>query len=136
MTSTCEINLDLTAGPGEITLNTQPPCEIILDAVTVPDIAVSVVGQIGPAGPPGPAGPAGPAGPVGPPGPPGAGGTYHHDQAVAAQVWTINHNLGFNPSVNVQDSAGTLVFGNVVYVDVNTVTVTFSAAFGGVADLS
>lgn len=62
--------------------------------------------------------------------------TYTHSQAVAASVWTINHNLGFVPNVWVEDSAGTEVEGDIAVVSLNTITLTFSAAFGGTAYLS
>jgi hypothetical protein len=75
----------------------------------------------------------GPAGPPGPPGPPGA--TFIFDQSTAAATWTIAHNLGVFPAVVVADSAGTLIEGDIVYTDTNTVTLTFSAAFSGTAYL-
>lgn len=65
----------------------------------------------------------------------GGGGnvSYIHTQSVPATVWTVSHNLGRFPSVSVVDSAGTLVFGEVKYLTSNSLTVTFSAAFGGKA---
>jgi len=62
--------------------------------------------------------------------------TYRHVQGVAATVWTITHNLACRPSVTVVDSAGTLVIGQVEYLDDNNVRLTFSAAFGGEAYLN
>lgn len=77
-------------------------------------------------------------GPAGPPG--GAGGTgspvYRHHQAAPALTWTIDHGLGYYPNVAVQDSAGSVVTGDVTYVDANSLTITFSVAFGGYANLS
>jgi hypothetical protein len=77
----------------------------------------------------------GPPGPAGPPGPPGGTG-YTHTQAVAAAIWTINHNLARYPSVTVVDSAGTTVWGRVDYLSANALTVTFSASFTGKAHLN
>ena len=58
---------------------------------------------------------------------------YTHKQAQAAKVWTIAHNLGKRPAVTVVDSAGTVVIGEVDYLDDNTVRLTFCAAFSGTA---
>lgn len=78
-----------------------------------------------------------PRGDTGPQGPPGIDtGFYRHNQAAPATVWSITHNLGFYPAVTVQDSAGSVVYGDVAYVDVNNVTITFDSAFGGYANLS
>ena len=86
----------------------------------------------------GPAGPQGVQGPAGPQGPQGTGGdlSYHHDQTVAASVWTIDHNLGKRPNVTVLDSAGDSVEGLVAYPTLNQLTITFSAPFTGTADLN
>jgi hypothetical protein len=40
------------------------------------------------------------------------------------------------PSVEVVDSAGTLVIGDISYIDNNSLTVSFVAAFGGKAYLN
>lgn len=78
-----------------------------------------------------------PQGPVGPRGPAGLDtGFYRHDQAAPAAMWTITHSLGFYPSVSVQDSAGSVVYGDVYYLDANSLTITFQSAFGGHANLS
>ena len=69
----------------------------------------------------------------------GSGGgdlTYTHTQLQPAEVWTIEHNLGKHPSVTVADSAGSVVMGDVEYLDRNTVQVTFMAAFAGTAHLN
>jgi len=79
----------------------------------------------------------GPQGPQGPQGPPGATTAanlfYVHNQPVASATWTINHNLGGNPTAVVQDSAGTTCEGNFSYPSLNQMIITFSAAFSGVA---
>lgn len=62
--------------------------------------------------------------------------TYTHTQAVASAEWTISHNLNKRPSVTVVDSAGTVVVGDVQYIDDNTVTITFIGAFSGAAYLN
>lgn len=108
------------------------------DIVVVEEKAhVLEVGVIGPQGPRGLAGPAGPAGVQGPAGPQGAAGigdkSYTHQQLSPSAVWTIIHNLNKFPAVEVVDSGGTVVEGDINYTDANTLTVTFSVQFGGVA---
>jgi hypothetical protein len=60
---------------------------------------------------------------------------YIHNQDEPAEVWTIEHNLGRHPSVTVIDSTGNMIYGNVHYVDTDTITVTFLAQFSGKAIL-
>lgn len=62
--------------------------------------------------------------------------TYNHNQNVSASTWVITHNLGKNPNVQVFDSAGTECFGDITYNTANQITITFSAAFTGVAYLN
>lgn len=57
-------------------------------------------------------------------------------QKTAESNWVIQHNLEKFPSVTVVDSAGSAVIGEVSYVDENNLTITFSAAFAGVAYLN
>jgi hypothetical protein len=79
----------------------------------------------------------GPPGPQGPPGAPGTGvGGSSHVQGTPAALWTINHALDFQPNVVVVDSAGNQVEGDVRYLDADTLTIAFSAAFSGTAYLS
>jgi hypothetical protein len=61
---------------------------------------------------------------------------YHHVQGTSSAVWTINHYLGWQPNVTVQDSGGSVVEGEISYTSVNALTVTFSGAFSGNAYLS
>lgn len=79
-------------------------------------------------------------GPQGPKGDTGAqgvsGGNYMHTQSSPSATWTIAHNMGYHPAVSVVDSAGSQVEGSTVWNDLNTVTITFSGAFSGVAYLS
>lgn len=59
--------------------------------------------------------------------------SHVHTQSPAAAVWVVLHQLGKYPSVTVVDSAGDGVYGDVDYVDANSLTITFSAAFSGKA---
>ena len=61
---------------------------------------------------------------------------YVHDQAVPASTWTINHNLGYYPSVSVVDSTNRVVFGDVVYLTDDVVQVNFNGSFSGKAYIS
>jgi hypothetical protein len=58
---------------------------------------------------------------------------YVFIQSTPSATWTITHNLGKFPSVSVVDSANTVVYGDINYINENSLTVTFSAAFGGKA---
>lgn len=58
---------------------------------------------------------------------------YVHTQSVASAVWTINHNLGGQPTAVVLDSAGTQCEGTFSYPSNNQMVITFTAAFTGVA---
>jgi hypothetical protein len=105
-----------------------------VDVTLGPSTTVDLVGGV--PGPEGPQGDPGPEGPEGDPGPPGPiAGTYVHTQSVPSALWLINHGLPYTPNVTVVDSAGSQVEGDVTYVG-GTVSVGFSAAFGGVAYLS
>ena len=70
----------------------------------------------------------------------GGGGTsastYTYIQTSPAQTWNIFHKLGRMPSVTVVDSAGTVVRGEVEYIDSNTIKVSFSGGFSGKAYLN
>lgn len=63
--------------------------------------------------------------------------SFTHEQSiVAAEEWTINHNMNKHPSVTVVDSANTYVVGEVEYHDANALTVRFKYAFKGKAYLN
>lgn len=62
---------------------------------------------------------------------PPAGLRYLHTQSLAASTWTVAHGLGRKPIVQVLDSAGTEVFGEVKHLNADTLTVSFGAPFGG-----
>ncbi len=56
---------------------------------------------------------------------------YVHYQDVPAGTWTVVHNLGKKPSVDVIDSAGTKVEGEIKYIDDNSIEIQFTAEFSG-----
>lgn len=61
---------------------------------------------------------------------------YRHVQSSASSVWTINHNLGKRPSVEITDSAGTQMMAPVKWTSDNQIVITFSAPTSGVAYLN
>ena len=57
-------------------------------------------------------------------------------QAVPSATWTIQHNMNKLPSVSAVNNNNMIVYGNVVYVDNNNLTITFSGGFSGKAYLN
>ena len=62
--------------------------------------------------------------------------SYEYTQLSPASSWRITHSLNKYPSVTVVDSAGSVVVGDVAYVDKATVIVTFKGTFSGKAYLN
>lgn len=62
--------------------------------------------------------------------------TYTHEQGAGSTVWTIEHGLGFYPSVSVVDYGNNLVYGEIKYIDKNNLTVEFTVKTSGYAYLS
>jgi hypothetical protein len=62
--------------------------------------------------------------------------TYLHNQSTTSDIWNIEHNLDKYPSVTVVDSGGSVVEGEVDYIDRNNITLAFSGAFSGRAYLN
>ena len=58
---------------------------------------------------------------------------YTHDQDIASAQWLISHNLNKYPAVQVIDSAGCWVIGQVTYNSLNQLTLDFRGAFSGKA---
>ena len=87
-------------------------------------------------GPQGPAGATGATGATGPAGADGSGAantTVVHDQASASATWTITHNQGRYPSIDIIDSSGNHVIGDIKHNSVNQLVATFDNAFAGKA---
>jgi hypothetical protein len=73
-------------------------------------------------------------GPQGPPGSGGGGGGfYQHSQPTAASTWTITHNLGVQPTIQVRSLGGLVVDAEVLHLSASTAQVTFDAPFAGYA---
>lgn len=63
------------------------------------------------------------------------GGAYVHTQSAPASTWTINHNLGYRPSVELLDAGGQEIDGAISHPTVNQVVATFNPATAGSARL-
>ena len=63
----------------------------------------------------------------------GSDKTYRHVQGVASAFWEVSHGLAKFPAVSVIDSGGSLIEGDIDYLDENTVTLTFASPFSGEA---
>ncbi|NWJ94582.1 MAG: hypothetical protein HXX20_02270 [Chloroflexi bacterium] len=61
---------------------------------------------------------------------------FIYTQNTPSTLWTITHNLGKYPSISAIDSAGTQVFGEVKYLSLNQLTISFGWAFSGKASLN
>lgn len=58
---------------------------------------------------------------------------YRHVQTTAAGVWVVTHNLGKYPAVQIVDTSGQIVMGDIVHDSINQLTITFSAITSGEA---
>lgn len=71
----------------------------------------------------------------GPQGPAGSG-AYIHTQSTVAGTWTINHNMGFRPAVELLDSGSQEIDGDISHPTVNQTVVTLNPASAGLARLT
>lgn len=78
---------------------------------------------------PGPQGPPGPTGPAGG----GASINYLHTQSSPSSVWTVNHNMGFRPSVELFTTGWYEMVADVVHVSENQFLVYCNAPTTGYA---
>lgn len=63
------------------------------------------------------------------------GTAYVFTQSTPAATWTINHNLGFVPSVELFNSGSQEIDGDVVHTSANQTVVTFTGPVAGFARL-
>jgi hypothetical protein len=56
---------------------------------------------------------------------------YVHPQDQASAIWTVQHNLNKFPSVTSVNTNNIEMYGEVVFNDLNSLTINFSAAFSG-----
>lgn len=71
---------------------------------------------------------------TGSPGPSGTGG-YNHSQGSASNTWTINHNLGYKPSVTLFTLGGVEFDAEVIHTSVNQCVVSLVIPTAGTARL-
>lgn len=67
------------------------------------------------------------------PDPLGAASAFQHMQPSPATVWTINHNLGFPPSVRAYSPGGREMLAEVLHSNLNQSLVYFDSPAGGFA---
>lgn len=58
---------------------------------------------------------------------------YQHTQSVAATVWTVNHNLGRYPTIELFTVGGVQMIARVTNLSVNTLQVNFNSPTAGSA---
>lgn len=71
----------------------------------------------------------------GPPGPPGGTAGVNFVQPTPAATWTINHNLGYRPSVELFDTGGNEFVADVLHTSINQVVVQLADPIAGSARL-
>lgn len=59
--------------------------------------------------------------------------SFRYHQSTPATVWTIHHNLGKYPNVQVYDNSGDPCFGLFEFVSLDTVRIVFSSGVAGTA---
>lgn len=65
-----------------------------------------------------------------------AASTYTHNQPSAAATWTIAHNLGFKPSVELLNTGSQEIDADVVHQSANVCLVYFNTPTAGFARLN
>lgn len=56
---------------------------------------------------------------------------FVYNQNIVSSIWIVTHNLNKLPSVQLEDSSGDSVIGDVDYLDLNTVRVSFAFPISG-----
>jgi len=62
--------------------------------------------------------------------------TFTHNQLSPEKEWNVIHDLNRFPSVNIVDSGGSVVLGDVQYIDENQIKIVFATSFSGKAYLN
>lgn len=58
---------------------------------------------------------------------------YLHTQSVAASTWTVNHNLGRYPAIEIRSVGNVVVQADITHINVNQSQINFSAPYAGSA---
>lgn len=69
----------------------------------------------------------------GPAGPSGSVSSYTHTQASASATWTINHNLGRRPLIQLYTTGGVEFDGQITHTSDNQAIVDLAGAVAGTA---
>lgn len=56
---------------------------------------------------------------------------YVYEQTIASDIWTVEHNLGKFPAVEIIDSVGVIMIGIVEYIDNNNLSISFDYELTG-----
>lgn len=121
----------------EITSDEPPVIDVSLVQSPVVNVDLLEPSEVAILGLPGEPGPPGEDGPPGPQGPPGSGNfVYVHDQVAPSDTWVVVHNLGAYPNVTAVDTAGSIIFGGVIYDNANQLTLSFTLPVNGKAYVS
>lgn len=62
--------------------------------------------------------------------------TYVYNQVTMSKVWVINHNLARMPNVTIADTSGNVVLADIIYIDENTIEISFGEEAIGTAYLN
>lgn len=62
--------------------------------------------------------------------------TFTHNQLSPEKEWNVIHNLNKFPSVHIVDSGGSVVLGDIQYIDENQIKINFTTNFSGKAYLN
>jgi hypothetical protein len=57
--------------------------------------------------------------------------SFTFEQSIPSIRWVVIHPLNRMPATSIVDSSGSLVFGKVTYVDINTLIIDFNSQFSG-----
>lgn len=131
-------------GQGRMSTSTETNGVIVYDfpANTVAQIVAPVAPFVAPVEPPGEIvhpvvkgekGDPGPAGPPGQDGQDGQGKLFEFTQTSPLSTWTINHNFGYRPNVEVMTLGGAVVWAEVVHLNNNQVVIYHDQPMSGIA---
>ncbi|MGZ8181454.1 MAG: hypothetical protein ACXWT1_05815 [Methylobacter sp.] len=60
-------------------------------------------------------------------------GQYQHTQSTPAAIWTVNHNLGYRPTVQITTLGGRLIWGETLHTSINQVVIYLDIPSAGLA---
>lgn len=66
----------------------------------------------------------------------GSDKSFVYNQQISSDEWIIEHSMNKYPSVTIVDSGDSVVIGDIEYISMNEVKISFTAAFAGKAYLN